>query len=224
MANPSSSNSKKRLRRLIILALFVAASLAPTAAGSQTGRYVCAPCGLPCDSKFFDKPGTCPSCGLPLVTEDAAKAGIDGALHVIELLMGKGTAQQTSLVEEYDREANSRFVRASLADKMIPSLYLSEEYGTWDIISTEGGKDHWELALGGKSGKTAAELIDHVDKDFGTKAQWTKVSGWTQGTSHWSLKATDGKVWTGTVTVRETSRENHQFVLKVKVSSGGQHS
>ncbi|HMK39520.1 MAG TPA: hypothetical protein VK569_09270, partial [Bacteroidota bacterium] len=99
--------------------------------------------------------------------------------------------------------------------------YLSEEYGTWDLISTQGGRDQWELALGGKSDKSTSELIDHIDKDFGTKAQWTKVSGWTDGTSQWSLKATDGKMWTATVTVHERSRENHQFLLKVRVSTAG---
>lgn len=34
--------------------------------------YVCPPCGLPCDKLEFDKPGTCPSCGMTLIEKAAA--------------------------------------------------------------------------------------------------------------------------------------------------------
>jgi putative intracellular protease/amidase len=368
--------------RLFFLLIILATGLAVTQAGAQEKRYVCVPCGLPCDSKIFDKPGTCPSCGMALVTEEEAKAalaatpptkkvailifdgveiidytgpyeifgaagfdvytvartkdpittamgmtvvpkysfedvpqpdvlvvpgggvkatqgneptlkwikdetakiqhtmsvcngafilasaglldglsatttngniprlrsqfpkinvvddkryvdngkiitaaglsaGIDGALHVIELLMGKGTAQQTALVEEYDWEASSRFVRASLADKVIPALYLTPEYGTWDIVSTEGGTDHWEFVLRGTSDKPIAELIDHVDKDFGTTGQWTKVSAGSDGTSHWKLKTKDGKTWSGAVAVKAYPGRSREFTLSISVTKAG---
>jgi putative intracellular protease/amidase len=39
---------------------------------SQPGRtYVCPPCGLECDKLTFDKPGTCPGCGMKLVPTSA---------------------------------------------------------------------------------------------------------------------------------------------------------
>src|SRR5512135_841696 len=54
--------------------------LVATCANAGVGRYVCSPCGLPCDAKFFDKPGTCPDCGMPLVTEEEAKAAAAAAI------------------------------------------------------------------------------------------------------------------------------------------------
>src|SRR5262252_7169239 len=30
-------------------------------------KYVCPPCGLPCDKLTFDKPGNCPQCGMQLI-------------------------------------------------------------------------------------------------------------------------------------------------------------
>ena len=65
-----------------------------------------------------------------IITAAGLSAGIDGALHVVELLMGKGAAEQTALVEEYDWHGNSRFVRASLADHVLPNLYLSRTMAT----------------------------------------------------------------------------------------------
>lgn len=35
--------------------------------------YVCMPCGYACDSHEFDKPGTCPDCGMQLVDKATVK-------------------------------------------------------------------------------------------------------------------------------------------------------
>jgi putative intracellular protease/amidase len=48
---------------------------APAAGAAQ--HYVCPPCGAPCDAAVFDKPGTCPKCGMVLVEQ--AKAAADAA-------------------------------------------------------------------------------------------------------------------------------------------------
>jgi len=53
--------------------ILLVAGAAVTAAGDAK-TYVCRPCGLPCDSKSFAAPGTCPDCGMPLVAAGAAAA------------------------------------------------------------------------------------------------------------------------------------------------------
>ena len=40
---------------------------ASNASESGPQSYRCPPCGLPCDQLVFDKPGTCPNCGMTLV-------------------------------------------------------------------------------------------------------------------------------------------------------------
>ena len=46
-----------------------------TATGhARDAVYVCPPCGLVCDKLSFDKPGTCPVCGMTLIVKDAAIA------------------------------------------------------------------------------------------------------------------------------------------------------
>jgi DNA-directed RNA polymerase subunit RPC12/RpoP len=32
-------------------------------------KYICPPCGQPCDKLTFDKPGSCPNCGMTLVPQ-----------------------------------------------------------------------------------------------------------------------------------------------------------
>jgi putative intracellular protease/amidase len=53
----------------LVLASLIALSLPGVAAAT---RYVCPPCGAPCDTLSFSAPGVCPACGMKLV--DAASA------------------------------------------------------------------------------------------------------------------------------------------------------
>ncbi len=50
------------------------ATLPGRPAAADAARYVCPPCGLPCDTAVYPEPGICPKCGMALVLEDAAKA------------------------------------------------------------------------------------------------------------------------------------------------------
>ena len=56
-------------RRSFIAGSLLALATSKTAAaqGTQTG-YVCADCGCASDGKLFAAPGTCPSCGMPLIS------------------------------------------------------------------------------------------------------------------------------------------------------------
>ncbi|HTR04305.1 MAG TPA: DJ-1/PfpI family protein [Thermoanaerobaculia bacterium] len=58
-----------------VFALGLAASLAvlglPPGAAPAAG-WVCAPCDMACDQTVYDKPGTCPTCGLKLVRKEVA--------------------------------------------------------------------------------------------------------------------------------------------------------
>jgi putative intracellular protease/amidase len=57
------------------LCAFMLLAAAAGAAVAQDGKkYVCRPCGLPCDKKEFAAAGTCPDCGMPLVEAGAAAA------------------------------------------------------------------------------------------------------------------------------------------------------
>lgn len=46
----------------------------PATTGSPVSSgYICPPCGLPCDALIFDKPGSCPNCGMTLVPTTPGK-------------------------------------------------------------------------------------------------------------------------------------------------------
>lgn len=61
----------------------LAANIGP---GGSAVAYVCPPCGLPCDKLSFDKPGTCPNCGMTLVPA----AGGEGGPPKVAILLFNG--------------------------------------------------------------------------------------------------------------------------------------
>jgi putative intracellular protease/amidase len=64
----------KELVMSLLAALAVGIVWSEQVGAQKTKRFVCTPCGSPCDDKVFDKPGTCPTCGMPLISEEAAAA------------------------------------------------------------------------------------------------------------------------------------------------------
>jgi len=59
---------------LLAVTLLLGGALHAPAARADAKHYVCTACGLPCDAKVFDKPGTCPDCGMALVEQGSAAA------------------------------------------------------------------------------------------------------------------------------------------------------
>jgi putative intracellular protease/amidase len=67
--------------RLLVACSLLSMMLLPALAANQEGagaapakQYACTPCGNDCDHQTFDKPGSCPVCGMALVEKSAAVA------------------------------------------------------------------------------------------------------------------------------------------------------
>ena len=56
------------------LAMFGSRAVVSAANAPEAKTYVCPPCGAPCDKLEFDKPGTCPGCGMTLIEKSEADA------------------------------------------------------------------------------------------------------------------------------------------------------
>lgn len=67
-----------RMRNPVAASALVAALLAlsafPHAARAVANRWICPPCGLPCDTMVFERPGNCPTCGMQLVPKSPGDA------------------------------------------------------------------------------------------------------------------------------------------------------
>jgi putative intracellular protease/amidase len=161
-----------------------------------------------------------------IITAGGLTAGIDGALHVVDRMLGRGTAEQVALGEEYEWHPQGGFARATMADRIIPSFHDDDlpvvPGDEWNTVRTEGDRDRWEMAFQGPARITAAELATRIGAILASRGKWVAVqdeaaASASPTTSHWKMADREGKPWTGTMSVAPAGAANH-YVVTIRVA------
>lgn len=166
------------------------------------------------------------------ITAAGLSSGIDGALHVIERLFGRGTAQMAALGMEYNWDADSKYVRAALADKYMRFNYdVKVLDGGWKPLSRAGTTERWENTWAVVSESSAADILESVNstiaanKTYGGQAsiKWARVdraSHKSATQSSWRFTDEKGAAWNGVVRVEPVAGKANHFTLSVKIARG----
>src|SRR5258708_3870414 len=127
----------------------VTASYASATTDAKT--YICPPCGLPCDKLTFDKPGSCPSCGMTLIP---AQPGEDSPPSVAILLFNG--AQLIDFAGPWEVFGSAGFLVHTVAEKAEPLTavfgekiipdYTFDNSPKADIVLIPGG-GVWQEAI-----------------------------------------------------------------------------
>ncbi|HJZ79747.1 MAG TPA: DJ-1/PfpI family protein [Pyrinomonadaceae bacterium] len=86
-----------------------------------------------------------------IITTAGLTSGIDGALHLISKMLGKGAAQSAALGIEYRWSPDTAWARGAMADRFLPDglayggAKLKGAEAT--MISTEGDATRWETRI-----------------------------------------------------------------------------
>ena len=79
--------------------------------------------------------------------------------------------------------------------------------GDFTVARTEGDSGHWEIEVRGYPKAASADFMKQLE-DTLTRAHWTMVSATSAAgransarTSRWQFTGSDGKTWTGALTV-----------------------
>ncbi|MGH9520932.1 MAG: DJ-1/PfpI family protein [Terriglobales bacterium] len=164
-----------------------------------------------------------------IITAAGLSSGIDGSLHVIERLFGRGTAQMAALAMEYNWDPNSSYVRAALADKYLPNQFNIESVvESWVPQSRSGDTEHWLNEWSAISRAPASELLQHVEEAFShaeyfprvERIAWQKVSesaSRIRAESHWEFRDATGTWWQGAVVIRPCAAQQGTYLISVSV-------
>ena len=166
-----------------------------------------------------------------IITTAGLSSGIDGAFYLVSKILGKGTAQLTALGIEYDWDPEGKYVRAALADRYLPdgSRFLRPYLNGTDaqLITHEGGMDHWETRLLLSDPKSPAEIIEALSKRIKTNTQHIRGSV-TIGEPNTSASSTQikwnfidekGVGWRGLAVA--APGDKGKFALNVKLAHAG---
>jgi putative intracellular protease/amidase len=163
------------------------------------------------------------------ITAAGLSSGIDGALHVIERLYGRGTAQMAALGMEYNWDPESKYVRAALADKYMRFNYdVKVVEGGWQPISRTGSRDQWENRWLVKTEAPASEVLESVNntiangKTYGSApVKWVRLARETSSVntqSLWRFTDEKGTTWNAVVNIEPVGAEANKYTLSVKIA------
>jgi putative intracellular protease/amidase len=162
-----------------------------------------------------------------VITAGGLSSGIDGALHLIERLDGRGAAIQTALGMEYDWRPDSGWARAALADMRIPSAVYEPFYNReTELLDMADGLDKSEEVWSTRSELSPAELLKRMDEKWAA-AKWTRAEGESarkasaaggdSAASRWRLTDAQGKTWEVAVDIRQAHAIS-ELTITLKVS------
>jgi len=163
-----------------------------------------------------------------IITTAGLSSGIDGALHVLDRLEGRGKARSVALGLEYDWHPDGGYARGAMADKYLRRLgNLSLPKDTEVKAGDQNGdRQRWERSweISGPQ-LTQAGLTASVDQLL--TPSWTKTGSKQdkvgQRTS-WAFKGDDGKPWKGLTTISPAPGGPGQFLVTVSVEQVSQGS
>jgi putative intracellular protease/amidase len=158
-----------------------------------------------------------------IVTTAGLSSGIDGALHLIEKIVGRGRAQEVALNLEYNWQPDVQYARASFADRHLRKVLGRDGFklpdGTgWTVLGQRGGRDNWEKNWQVELNTTAPELLKLIDVKLAEG--WTRVSSTAErdaAQTTWKFSDEEGKPWSAVAAV-EPAGAGNSFNLRITLA------
>jgi putative intracellular protease/amidase len=133
-----------------------------------------------------------------IVTAAGLTSGMDGALHVVDRLLGRDKAREVALTLEYDWHPDSTYARASLADRHVPNVSFGPGV-RFEPTRSLGDADQWSLEGRVETTETAAAVDARLAAQLRDSVKWTLVARADAGGSTWSFADESGRPWRAVV-------------------------
>jgi putative intracellular protease/amidase len=172
-----------------------------------------------------------------IITAAGLTSGIDAALHLVSKMLGRGEAQSVALGMEYHWDSDSKYVRGALADRYLPDGMAFGNAGLKgaqaEMISTEGGTDHWEIRILVSEPHSSADIVnllrDRIASNIATAGMTNRISHIRGKVSLNPVRAGDSEirwrftddhehVWNGLGVVEPATDNKARFVVALKLT------
>ena len=150
-----------------------------------------------------------------IITTAGLSSGIDGSLHVIERLAGRGWAQIVATGLEYNWDPESKFVRAALADQHLRKVNPFIRKFDREVVKHEGTQNRWTTAW--KVQADSASFFQGLN-EYLAQNEWSRQSLNEPSRSLWKFSDAGNQSWTGEAKLEPLSGETNRFLLTMKIS------
>ncbi len=153
-----------------------------------------------------------------IVTAAGLSSGIDGALHVVEKLFGRGQAEVIATALEYHWQPDSKWVRGTLADMRLDPVYnWVHQFPYRSVVRHEGTTDRWETQWRLTTEKSGDEILKDLEPVAVSEKWAPDASGKEPGRS-WRFSDPEGRAWKAAATVEPAPGDPKARVLTVRIA------
>ena len=163
-----------------------------------------------------------------IITSAGLSSGIDGSLHVIERLLGKGNAQVAATALEYDWRPDGGYVRAMLADRHLGGAYEAIRQFDRTVVSHEGDRDRWETRWVVRTELSPRETLGRLEASIPAASRWSRdpaasaaSAGAGAARSVWRHRDEKGQQWIATTSAEPASGEKGRVLITARIVRGG---
>jgi putative intracellular protease/amidase len=161
-----------------------------------------------------------------IITSAGLSSGIDGSLHVIERLFGKGSAQVAATALEYDWRPEGGYVRAMLADRYLNGAFQAIRQFERTVVSHEGTRDRWQTRWLLKTDLSPKDALDRFEKAIPSASGWSRdasaaVDSATSARTVWRYQDDRGQTWTAIATFAPAPGEKGRLLASAAVARSG---
>ena len=156
-----------------------------------------------------------------IVTTAGLSSGIDGALHVVEKLLGRGWAEVIATNLEYNWDPESKFVRAALADKYLGNTYSFISSFEREVLSSRGDAQQWENKWEIQTATPSAEVLKSLNSNLATVDKWVRQEGGASNgasKSQWQFTDPEGRSWSGSASVEAVPGKQQRLAVTMKIA------
>lgn len=153
-----------------------------------------------------------------IVTAAGLSSGIDGALHVVEKLFGRGHAEVVATGLEYNWQPDSKWARATLADMRLDPVYdWVHQFPDRSVVRHLGTADRWETQWRLMTEKSGSEILKDLEPVV-EKEKWAPDASGKEPGRSWRFSDPEGRAWKAGATVEPVSGDPRARVLTVRIA------
>ena len=159
-------------------------------------------------------------------------SGIDGALHMVDVMKAEGAGQSVALYMEYDWRPNDTYSRGTMADRFIPNVFrIMNTLKAGDDIDEnfKGDKNKWETTVWYTTKLSPSDLFAQLKtaytNAYSLMGPWAPNSIRTEPagalSTNISFNDREGHHWKGVLAVEPTPGDAHQVAVRIAINRAG---
>jgi|SRR5579864_750303 len=155
-----------------------------------------------------------------IITTAGLSSGIDGALHIIDRVFGRGQSQFVAVNTEYNWDPSGQFVRAQFGDMPMLNTFVMLKFRLHaQPLRYEASRQSWHSEWALETKQPLAELLAAVNGTVANADHWSRIdSAASEGSeSHWTISSETWGDWKALITAETVPGGHDQVRVTINV-------